>query len=274
MLGFMNSDFITNVMECHPHDWYPPLIHFEFGHFQHRAMCVKNGLNILLISSIIMSLFYTLKFFATMELSFDCVFFIQLILHGKEIKLPTLSSLVPSEVNHSTPVNLVVTPAKPLFITVFSLASWPLLLLAEYVITGLGPSSFLFTTLCSCNVGSLTAGFPDCNIAKLQSVQNAAAKLILQTPKFDHVTPVLTELHWLPVHQHILFKILELVYKALDRLSQAYISSFQTSYKLARALCYTSKFALTIPKYITISYGADFLYFCPNHLQYPPTASY
>ena len=64
-----------------------------------------------------------------------------------------------------------------------------------------------------CN--SVLAGLPDCEITKLQSVQNAAAKLITLSRKFDHVTPILRELHWLPVHQHILFKVLVLVYKAL-----------------------------------------------------------
>lgn len=36
-------------------------------------------------------------------------------------------------------------------------------------------------------------------ITKLQLVQNAAAKLITQNKKYDHVTPILYNLHWLPI---------------------------------------------------------------------------
>jgi len=36
-------------------------------------------------------------------------------------------------------------------------------------------------------------------LAKLQRVQNTAARLIARRKKYDHITPVLIELHWLPV---------------------------------------------------------------------------
>ena len=53
-------------------------------------------------------------------------------------------------------------------------------------------------------------------ISRLQSVQNTAARIGTVTKKFDHITPVLFQLHWLPVHFLILFKVLLLVYKALN----------------------------------------------------------
>jgi hypothetical protein len=37
------------------------------------------------------------------------------------------------------------------------------------------------------------------NINKLQSVQNFAARLVMNTRKFDHITHVLSELNWLLV---------------------------------------------------------------------------
>jgi len=52
-------------------------------------------------------------------------------------------------------------------------------------------------------------------LQKLQSVQNAAARLIMRTGRRQHITPVLRELHWLPVQQRIDFKMAVLVYKAL-----------------------------------------------------------
>ena len=47
----------------------------------------------------------------------------------------------------------------------------------------------------------------DSLIEKLQKVQNSAAKLILRAKKFDHVTPLLRSLHWLPVPARINYKL-------------------------------------------------------------------
>ena len=44
---------------------------------------------------------------------------------------------------------------------------------------------------------------------------NAAAKVITSKQKLDHVTPLLIELHWLPIRQHIILKILLYTFKAL-----------------------------------------------------------
>ena len=44
---------------------------------------------------------------------------------------------------------------------------------------------------------------------------NAAAKVITCKRKFDHGTPLLSELHWLSVRQRIVFKILLYTFKAL-----------------------------------------------------------
>ena len=64
-----------------------------------------------------------------------------------------------------------------------------------------------------CN--ALLYGLPDYLIQRLQYVINAAAKVITCKRKFDHVTPLLIELHWLPVRQRIVFKILLYTFKAL-----------------------------------------------------------
>ena len=44
---------------------------------------------------------------------------------------------------------------------------------------------------------------------------NAVAKVITSKQKLDHVTPLLIELHWLPIRQHIISKILLYTFKAL-----------------------------------------------------------
>ena len=74
-----------------------------------------------------------------------------------------------------------------------------------------------------CN--SLFAGLPSSAIKRLQAVQNAAARLLTGTRKFDHISPILHELHWLPVQQRVQYKILLLTFKALHNQSPNYISS-------------------------------------------------
>jgi len=66
-----------------------------------------------------------------------------------------------------------------------------------------------------CN--ALLYSLPDYLIQRLLYVMNAAAKVISCRRKLDHVTPLLNELHWLPVRQFIVFlKILENTFKALS----------------------------------------------------------
>ena len=73
-----------------------------------------------------------------------------------------------------------------------------------------------------CN--SLLYGVPDCQIKKLQRVMNASARLIFCMPKYCHITPILKELHWLPVRFRIDFKILLLTFKILRGLAPKYLS--------------------------------------------------
>ena len=75
---------------------------------------------------------------------------------------------------------------------------------------------------------------PDCEITKLQRVQNAAARLPSSSRKYDHIMPVLHDLHWLPVKYRIHFKILLLTFKALNGMAPAYISDLINVRKHAR----------------------------------------
>ena len=53
---------------------------------------------------------------------------------------------------------------------------------------------------------SLLCRLPQYLIQKLQHVQNAFARLIYNSLKHCHITPLLNELHsWLPAHTHIIF---------------------------------------------------------------------
>ena len=60
---------------------------------------------------------------------------------------------------------------------------------------------------------SLSYGLPDSLLNKLQSVQNACARLIFNEHKFCHITPLIMELHWLPIRFRIEFKILLITFE-------------------------------------------------------------
>ena len=67
-------------------------------------------------------------------------------------------------------------------------------------------------------------GLPGCDIAKLQHVQNAAAKLVLKkTTKYDSATEALKGLHWLPIRFRIIHKLLMLVHKSLKGNAPKYL---------------------------------------------------
>ena len=61
--------------------------------------------------------------------------------------------------------------------------------------------AFVTSRIGYCN--SLLFGLPNCELTKLQRVQNVAARLLTSPKKYDHITPVLRELHWLPVRFRI-----------------------------------------------------------------------
>ena len=67
-------------------------------------------------------------------------------------------------------------------------------------------------------------------ITKLQLIQIAAAKVICGLRKFDQATPSLYNLHWLPVEQCIIFKILLLVYKARSGEGPKYLKDLLLPY--------------------------------------------
>ena len=76
------------------------------------------------------------------------------------------------------------------------------------------------------NNNSLLYGLPKWQLDKLQRIQNAAARIVFRSKKFDHVTPLLMDLHWLPIE--IKYKILLLTYKALHGTAPKYISELLT----------------------------------------------
>ena len=65
----------------------------------------------------------------------------------------------------------------------------------------------------------------------IERLQNSAARIVSRTKKYEHITPVCIKLHWLPIKFRIQFKVLLLVYKALNRLAPKYIKELLVPYK-------------------------------------------
>lgn len=62
------------------------------------------------------------------------------------------------------------------------------------------------------------------NIRKLQRVQNSMARIVTRSTRADHITSVLADLHWLPVHYRINFKIAVTTFKVLTTREPHYLA--------------------------------------------------
>ena len=56
-------------------------------------------------------------------------------------------------------------------------------------------------------------------IDKFQKVQNAAARVVLRLRKHDSVRSKLKDLHWLRIHERILFKLLVMTFKCINNMA-------------------------------------------------------
>ena len=67
------------------------------------------------------------------------------------------------------------------------------------------------------------SGTSQVNLNKLQRIQNSLARVITNTSKYQHITPILKKLHWLPVKQRIDYKLCLLTYKTLTNQQPTYL---------------------------------------------------
>ena len=95
--------------------------------------------------------------------------------------------------------------------------------------------SFVISKLDYCN--SLYFGISEQKLDKLQKIQNHAARLVKKVPKRESVTPLLKEMHWLPIRARIQYKIAVLTYQCIfDPLFPEYLKEFVTIYSPVRTL--------------------------------------
>ena len=73
-------------------------------------------------------------------------------------------------------------------------------------------------------------------LAKLQRAQNSAARVLSGTSHFTRITPILKNLHWLPVFKRIEFKILLHTWKTLHGQYPLYLQNLISEYIPVRNL--------------------------------------
>ena len=113
--------------------------------------------------------------------------------------------------------------------------------------------AFVSSKLDHCN--SLLYGLLAYQLAKLQVLQNTAARVVSLTRKYDHITPVLESLHCLPVKFRIVFKVLLLVYKALNGMVPPYLSDTLCYRSYSRSLRSASQKLLVVHRTNMKTYG-------------------
>ena len=102
---------------------------------------------------------------------------------------------------------------------------------------------------------ALLFGLPDKLLRKLQLVQNAAARVVFRSRRYDRIKPLLKQLHWLPIKERIEFKVLVLVFKAQNDLSPLYLKELLTPYMPSRQLRSATSSQLVQPTYNLKGYG-------------------
>ena len=74
------------------------------------------------------------------------------------------------------------------------------------------------------------------------------------TRKYDHITPVLRELHWLPITSRIQYKVTLLVYKTLHGPAPQYLQDL-IQYRSARPGLRSAGILLNVPMTRSVTYG-------------------
>ena len=114
--------------------------------------------------------------------------------------------------------------------------------------------SFVSSVLDNCNC--LLINIPNKDVAKLQRIQNSAARLVSRLSKREHITPILKELHWLPVTHRIKYKVILMTFKAIYETCPDYTCDLITPYIPSRSLRSSSQNLLSTKNTRTKTFGA------------------
>ncbi|XP_074645892.1 uncharacterized protein LOC141902152 [Tubulanus polymorphus] len=92
---------------------------------------------------------------------------------------------------------------------------------------------------------SLLCGLPSSSLLPLQGVQNMAARVISRRRKYDHISPVPQELHWLPIQSRTEYKVICLVHRALYQDASLSVGHVEIGGRQNTVMCHRS---LVVPR--------------------------
>ena len=101
-------------------------------------------------------------------------------------------------------------------------------LVGQLLCSGTLYSNFFDYVGCLCTTRKehcLLYGLTNNQLARIQRVLHASARLVCNAPRFCHITPIMRDLHWLPIRARINSKVLLLTFKALHGLAPQYLRS-------------------------------------------------
>ena len=97
---------------------------------------------------------------------------------------------------------------------------------------------------------------PQVTLQRLRRIQNCATRLTTRTRKYEHITPVLRRLHWLPVRQRTLLKLLVLTYCSVNATAPNYLVQLLHHRNVTRTLrSGSSSELLFVPTSTTVTHG-------------------
>ena len=120
---------------------------------------------------------------------------------------------------------------------------------------------------------SFLQGLPKYQLARLQRVQNAAARIIACIPRHEHISEIRMQLHWLPIQQRIIYKILLLTILVVHGKAPEYLFELLVLHKPSRALRSADQPIFTQPQSFTNKFGnRAFVIAAPKLWNYIPTS--
>ena len=106
--------------------------------------------------------------------------------------------------------------------------------------------AFVSSRLDYCN--ALLIGIPGRSIQRLQYIQNSAARILMRVRKYEHITPILKNLHWLPVHFRIQYKVSLLTHQCIHGNAPHYLQELLTPQPTSRSLRSANTNTLHMPR--------------------------
>ena len=110
--------------------------------------------------------------------------------------------------------------------------------------------SVVISRLDYCN--STYIGLPTTTTHKLQLSHNAGARIINKTRRHEHITPILQELHWLPIMKRVQFKVLVYTFKAFHNETPIYLCDLLSWYHPNRPLRSANRISLVPNRHRTV----------------------